>query len=191
MNEAHEIVDALRSDMATHQARSSVEVTDAANHVIATQIAERVAREQADAKPFVPMPHAFDEPRPPTRQERRRVQREGKHGVYTIDATGRDDIGVRKANEGELWFFEHAMPRIKKLLTEKDTGPLGQPSWADRTWAVMQLCTHANDLQAAGFHAEANNFRRRYGHELFILLEDSSRSFGDWKRDPDHLVMVG
>jgi hypothetical protein len=191
MNEAHEIVDALRSDMATHQARSHVEVTDAANHVIATQIAERVAREQADAKPLVPMPYALDAPRPPTRQERRRVQREGKHGVYTINATGRDDIGVRKANEGELWFLEHAMPRIKKLLTERDTGPLGQPSWYQRTLAVMQLRSHANDLQAAGFHAEAADYRRRCGHELFILLEDSSKPFGDWKRDPDRLVMVG
>jgi hypothetical protein len=177
-----EAVDDLRGDMAHHQRVTGAEVTDSRNHAMAADLVERLERQESPA----PVPSDVEPPAPRIGTE----VREGQHGKYTL-ATGRDDIAVRKASEGEKWFLEHAVPRVNLLLEKKDTGPLGQPSWHQRVWAVMQLRRQANDLAHSGFHAESADLTRRFGLELFVLLEESIKPFGDWKADKPRLVMVG
>lgn len=191
MEDLREAVDTLRDDMARHQRLTGVEVSDARNHSMAADLVQRIEREQADAKPFVPMPYTFTDERPRTRQERRREIREGQHGRYIVDANAADDTKVRKANEAELWYLTHAMPRVELLLSKMETGPLGQPSWHQRVMAVMALRSRVPGLRLAGLHTEAADTERRFMFELSALLEDSIATFGDWKADKPRLVMVG
>jgi hypothetical protein len=97
---------------------------------------------------------------------------------------------MRTASKAEHEFFAHAMPRIELLLTKHETGALGQPSWYQRTLAVMESKSKVAGARIAGLHDYADMLDRRFLLELLALLDDSNRVFGDWKADPEKKLIV-
>lgn len=161
---SREALDELRSDMAAHQReRARVDVTDQANHRLAADLLERIDRENADSKA---------PPSAPVRD-------------FAVDAV---DVGpdplIRKANPQEHWFLVRAKPRIEMLLTKMETGPMGQPSWRQRTLAAMYFQERATKADLAGRSDLADNYRRQAFADMMDLLEASSAVFGDWRKDP-------
>ncbi len=177
-------VDALRNDMALHQRNHVGEVTDSKNHGMAAEAIARIEREQAEVKPA---PAQADHPElHPVTAERR----EGKHGNYLLSTSATDDVKHRTATPAEHWFLTHAMPRVELLMSKLETGPLGQPSWMQRTFAVMELQSRVSGLRARGLHQSADEITRRFTFELMQLLESSVATFGDWKVDPGTRVSI-
>ncbi len=175
-------VDGLRSDMAGHQRQFSSNVTDAQNHTLAAETIERVEREMADAGPgpvAEPTPVAL----PP-------MSREFDDRKYTLARAPEAAGSVRQATSAEHDFLRHALPRMNLLMTKRETGPLGQPSWSQRVEAVTALRTHATSLQKAGQLELAESMDRRFLFEFMRLLEESSAPFGDWKADPAARITV-
>lgn len=184
----HAGLDGIQEDMASHQRRFG-EVTAEENRKLATQLIERIDREAADEKPA---PIRKSEPGHVTPKQVGGIERkEGKHGAYLMSSTPVDDTKTRQATGPEHWFMSHAMPRAMLLLTKQDTGPLGQASWRSRTLAVMEIHSRVGTLRMANRHVEAKMLERRFMHEFLELLEASSTSFGDWKKDPDRRIQVG
>lgn len=177
--------------MAAHQTRFSGEVTAEDNRLLAVDAIERLEREAVETKP-APAP-SIAEPDPEaaiTEPEATTERREVDGKAYLLKKEPDSPI-LRKANAHEAWFLAHALPRIELLLEKKDTGPLGQPSWHQRTLAVLALKKQASDFRVGGFHDEARELEGRFVAEMAILLEDSCRLFGDWKADAPTKVMVG
>jgi hypothetical protein len=177
-------LDAIQSDMAAHQARFKGEVTAEANRALAVAEFERLDQELAAAHP---------DPEPPMS-----AVADVPQGSVTKDVDGRKytvtfgpEGAIRKANRHELWFLQHAGPRIELLLTKIERGPLGSPSWSERIKACAAVKSQVPVLLAAGFKALAAEYERRFTMELLAVLEDSNRLFGDWKADAPTKVMVG
>lgn len=133
-------LDGLQADMAEHQRRHGAgEVTADANRALAADAIERLDRQRAEAP--VPAPAA-----PVARPE---LERREVAGRSYVAGKAPDDITERPATETEAWFLEHAMPRIAQLLALREGGVLGQPSWRDRTLAVMQIYESRQALRVA------------------------------------------
>ncbi len=182
MSDLRDAVDGLRSDMAEHQRRFAPDVTDAQNHTLAAGTIERVEREMTDAKP----PQAAE----PVHVPLPAMEREFEDRKYTLDRAPESAGSVRQATSAEHDFLRHAMPRMNLLMTKRETGPLGQPSWSQRLEAVAALRTHATSLQKAGQLELAESMDRRFLFEFMRLLEESSAVFGDWKADPATRITV-
>ena len=192
----HVGLDGILGDMSDHQRRTSQEVTAEANRTLAADLIQRMDREESEAKPApAPKPKLkLPDPVEPNHVRPALIggteKREGKHGQYIVNKSLVDDTKFRKANEAEHWFLSHAMPRAAMLLEKRETGPLGQVSWRDRTLAVMELHTRVGALRMANRHVEASMLERRFMHELLELLEASSAAFGDLKRDVPARISV-
>jgi len=182
MPDLSEGVEGLREDMALHQRRFSGEVTDSANHALAAEAIVRLEREQADAKP-VPIASA-PEPMPAT--ERREVN--GR--AYTVQREAVDTTKIRKASPEEHRFLTHALPRIELLLTKHDRGPMGQPSWHERTMAVLEIKSRVAGLRQIRRPDLAAEMDLRFMFEMLELLNDSNRLFGDWEADAPTRITV-
>lgn len=176
-------VDALREDMALHQRAHAPEVTDSRNHTLAANALARLEIEQRDAKPApVVEPEIVEIPAT--------MRREINGHEYVVGKSPADQTKVRKANAAEHRFLTHALPRIELLMTKLDTGPLGEPSWHQRTLAVMELKRRVPDLLRAGYYQAAAETDARFLFEMMELLKDSNRLFGDWEADPGTRVSV-
>jgi hypothetical protein len=173
-------VDSLREDMALHQRRFSGEVTDSKNHALAAGVFERLDRRQAEDGPGSPTPVEMPASKPVGVTTQRK---EGKHGNYLLSTAPTDNSKFRIGTPAEHWFMTHAMSRVTLLMSKVETGPLGQASWAQRTYAVMELQSRVAGLRARGLHASADDVTKRFMFELIELLEASSAPFGDWKAD--------
>ena len=183
----HAGLEALQGDMAAHQRRFAGEVTAESNRALAAAEIEKLEKMEADAKPFVQAP--LEPPKPIEKTVERRVIEDRKYVVAKGPEPGAEQ--VRLPTPGERWALEHMMPRVELLLTKTETGPLGQPSWCMRVMAVLELRSRVPGLRMIGMHAAADDLERRYALELFELLEDSNRVFGDWKSDPGKRIQVG
>lgn len=82
------------------------------------------------------------------------------------------DSPLAKAGPHTIAFAERLAERISLLLTKRERGPLGQPSWSERVMAIL-----------ATRHVPTYGKKRR-SLELITLCEQSSEVFGDWKKDP-------
>ena len=182
----HAGLDGLLGDMSNHQRRVGEVPTAEENRKLATELIEKMDREETDAKPAT-----VARPAPPPTEANHSApnavggleRKEGQHGRYLMGKSLVDDTRMRKSNEAEHWFMSHAMPRAMLLLEKRETGPLGQASWRDRTLAVMELHTRVSSYRVANRLAEARMLERRFMHEFLELLEASSATFGDWKKD--------
>ncbi len=164
--------------MALHQRRFAPEVTDSKNHALAAVAIQQLERERADAKP-VPLPPVLPVQAPTQTVERREI--DGRKYIVKHDAT--DPTRIRKATPQEHHFVTHALPRIELLLTKMDTGPLGQPSWHQRTMAVLGLKSKVPDFIQARMYEYAAELELRFVCEMIELLNDSDRLFGPWEAD--------
>lgn len=187
----HAGLDGLQHDMAEHQRRVGEQPTAEANRKLAAEMIERIDREEANAKPTPkPAPVQPNHAHPALIGGTER--REGQHGRYIVNKSLVDDTKIRKANEAEHWFMTHAMPRAQLLLSKPESGALGSASWRDRTLAVMEIHTRVSSLRQANLSVEASMLERRFMHEFLELLEASSASFGDWKKDaPTRITVSG
>lgn len=186
MADLREGLDGLREDMASHQRRFAGEVTDSKNATLAADAFQRLENELKEQKPAPTSEPAVQVP-VEAKTERREVNGRG----YLFSTNPGDDIGTRTATPAEAWFLAHALPRVELLLTKPESGPLGSPSWRDRTLAVLSLKSRVPGLLAAGMHDAAKNADKRYVFELAELLESSNAAFGNWKADPEKKIQVG
>jgi hypothetical protein len=168
-----EAIDALQADMAAHQRQHVAEVTASANQRLAVETIERLARQNADASPVAAPAESPSDVR--------HLEVDGRR--YTLDKAPDSKPMYRPASQFEHEVIRRAMPRLAMLLTKKDSGPFGSPSWADRTHAAMYFkvksieAIHAKQTDLAEYYEQA------YQLDLAELLEASNQPFGDWRKD--------
>lgn len=188
MAEDREGLDLLQADMAEHQRRFRGDVTASLNQAMAAQAFERLDRERSERPSPPPSAISPVAVQAPVEHKTERKDVDGK--TYLLSTSPTDDIQTRPASPAEIWYLAHALPRIELLLTKLETGPLGQPSWAQRVMAVFERKAHATNLKASGHHDLAAMADRQYMLELSELLEASSAPFGDWKADIGKKLIV-
>src|SRR5688572_20522697 len=150
--------------MANHQRRFNGEVTADENQRLAVETIERLEKQDADRVPSQPKPA-------PSTVPTHDVQRKTINGrEYTIDKAP-DKPMFRSATEFEHQVMRHAQPRIQLLLTKYDEGPLGTPSWNQRTLAAMYFKVKALEAIKSGKLDEARIFERAFQQDLSDLLE--------------------
>lgn len=176
-------VDALQADMARHQRRFASDVTAGENQKLAIATIERLEKEHADEKPAAPPPATVAQP---PQQMKRDI--DGKK--YTVDVAPDNCRMFRTATEFEQQVLVHAQPRIELLLGKFDRGPLGTPSWREKTLAAMYFKVKSLEAQASGEHDLARNYELAFQLDLQDLLESSNVSFGDWKKDKPKRITV-
>lgn len=186
MSDLRDGLDGLQEDMANHQRRFAGEATASKNQALAADAFQRLENELKEQKPVPANEPAVQVP-VEAKTERREVNGKG----YLFSTSPDDDIGTRTATPAEAWFLAHALPRVELLLSKPESGPLGSPSWRDRTMAVLSLKSRVSGLRAAGLHGAAAEADKRYVFELAQLLEASSAPFGDWRADPEKKIQVG
>jgi hypothetical protein len=181
-------LDGLQADMASHQARFRGEVSGEANRVLAADAIERLDQQLADeAGRLQPKPAELPAAPVSSSVEHREVDDKS----YVVSKSQSDDVKLRNASPAEAWFLAHAMPRVELMLGKLDTGPLGEPSWNQRTMAVMAIKERSVAARTSNMIGLADDLDRRFTFELMQLLEDSSRVFGDWKADAPKRIQVG
>lgn len=72
---------------------------------------------------------------------------------------------------------QRVLKRYRFLMTQKESGPLGQPSWAKRAEKVQSFFVINRGQR--GYR----DAMRRYSYELIKLIDESDRYFGSWKLD--------
>lgn len=180
----HEGLDGLQADMARHQRRyAGVEVTAEANRKLAQETIERLEKQDAEAKPKPP-PAAPEQPTHATQKH----EIDGK--VYTLDKAPDKTPMFRTATQFEHDVMRHAMPRLELLLTKMDSGPLGSPSWRDRTLAAMYFKVKSLEAIASKQIDIGTYYEQAYQLDLQELLDASSAAFGDWRKDAPSRVIV-
>lgn len=180
-------VDALQADMANHQRRFAGEVTASANQSLAATTMEQLEKLHAEqqaaprlAPVAAPVPEAFATDK--TVEDRK----------YLLDKAPDKTPMFRTASEFEHQVLRHAMPRIKKLMGEMDTGILGTPSWRSRAMAAMYFKVKSMEARAAGQFGLADNYERAYQVDLQELLDASCAKFGDWRKgEADKIIVSG
>jgi hypothetical protein len=169
--------DLIEQDMAVHEARYGAggEVHALRNQSLAAQALEQLDRETARAVPVPP-------PVVPVAPERE-VQTRTVNGVtYTLDKAPSEANMYRSATAFEANVMKHAMPRVELLLSKYESGPLGTPSWNQRTLAALYFKIKAIEALKQNKASEADVFERAYQQDLYELLEASNASFGDWRK---------
>lgn len=176
-------LDAIQADMAEHQRAHRGEVSAEANRQLAVETFTELEARGA----FEPPPPPIAPPAP-TRQERRLLERQerevnGKKYVVTKDdAVGGPTVPLSQRQRGEV---VKALQRLHLLLSMRDEGILGAPSWSNRAKAVFAIIA---DPKSGTTMAEREI---RFAMELDALLEDSNRLFGSWMADPEPKIFVG
>lgn len=156
------VQESFLEDMADHQRRYQGQLpTTRANEELVTETLNRLENERAEAPPDEPLEVSTEEPEA-------KVAAEAKEKGWSVLRAPEGGI-VIPHTATERIFSERAGARLDFLLRQKETGPLGQPSWEQRVMAVMR--TYMVD-------------RRRAVFELMELLEASIAPFGEWKDEP-------
>ncbi len=170
--------------MASHE-RMSGEVHDARNHSLAAGAIAQMEREQADV---APVPVAEPVASAPILETRHSKEVDGKK--YIIDR-GPDAPMFRTASDFETNVMAHAMPRIARLMSERDTGLLGAHSWRTKVEAAIFFKVKSFEAIAAKQPDLAEQYERAYQLDMYELLEASNQPFGDWRSDAPSPLLVG
>lgn len=181
-------VDQLQADMAKHQRMfNGGNVTSEANQKLAIETVQRLERQHAEEalRPAAAPP-------PPPAPVPHHVERKELNGhVYTVDKSTTDVRPYRTATQFEREVLRHAMPRIELLLTKLETGLLGQPSWRDRTLAATFFKVKSLEARQSAKFDLADEYEQRYQQDLYELLEESNKTFGDWRNDAPKPLIIG
>jgi hypothetical protein len=173
--DVREGLDAIQEDMAEHQRSSGKLPTGEANRELAAAEFEKLAQRGAFLAEPVPTANPV-EPRP----ARETKDVDGKKYVLTRDAES-GPLVEQPLDEREETL--RILQRLRFLLTLRDPGILGGPSWQQR---VVNALDKAGATQGA---AMLNP--RRFAREIDEVLEDSNKYFGDWRKDPERKIIVG
>jgi hypothetical protein len=176
-------LDGLQADMAEHQRRYVGEVTASKNQSLAREAIERIERQDRESAATAPeaRPQA-----PLVTSERREV--DGR--TYIMDREPDRTPMFRSASEFEQQVLQRAEPRIQRLMSEDDSGPLGSPSWRARTLAAMYFKVKSIEHRRAGHLDLAEYCERAFQLDLENLLEQSNASFGDWRKDAPSRITI-
>lgn len=142
-NDDRETFEALAQDLAEHTQRFPTGVSAEDARAMLAREMETVDHILAD-QPAAPLP-SVPPAEPPAPSVSRREMPRGE----MLLQKGADRTLVRKASPLEGEVYVKALRRIELLMTLCESGPLGAPSWRDRTLAVMQLNAKAAAWQAA------------------------------------------
>ncbi len=181
---------ALEEDMARHESRFAGEVHASRNQMLAAEALEQLERSRAEqvAQPSVAAPEQAP-------IEHIVQKREINGQRYALDVAPDKTPMYRTSTEFERNVLKHAMPRVDLLLTKRDEGPLGTPSWRTKTLAALYFKIKSHEAFTSGKTAEADIFERAFQQDLYELLEASNQPFGDWRKqkplqDPDSPLIV-
>ncbi len=176
-----EAVDALREDMALHQRHTGKLATDASNQALAVSAIVEYEKRVEPAPIAQPV-----ETRPvPVGTEVKEI--DGKR--YIVDH-GPDAPMFRTATDFESQVLARATPRLELLLSKRDSGPLGTPSWSAKVMAAMYFKVKSLEARAAKQMDLAENYERAYQLDVSELLEQSNAIFGDWRILPDKPIIA-
>lgn len=164
-------LDALQGDMAAHQRAFRGEVTGEANRRLAADTFAELER-SGQLEP------AGDILAPPPDPEPERTTREVDGRAYQLTKAPDREGAPLRMSRAERDLELKMLQRLQLLLTLRDEGILGAPSWRTRAESVMALMVMPGGVL-------------RFAQELDQLLEDSIKPFGDWKVDPDRRIYVG
>lgn len=190
----------LQEDMSAHQRAHGLEVTAAFNAALAGEECRRLEQEAREAPP---VPTGAAVPLAPTLVDDAEKTASGetvKRNDKGILAVAEPQTGslYRQANEREERLLKQIGARVELLMSKRDTGPLGQPSWRDRVLAILywrsKSAAYWKEAERTGdlnLYSTANDLERRYMFELKQILDESSTTFGDWRKPPDRMVIVG
>ncbi len=167
---------ALEADMARHESRFAGEVHASRNQALAADALLQLERERAE-RPAVVAPEPTPAP-----IEHVVHEREINGQRYKLDVAPDKTPMYRTASEFEHQVLRHAMPRIDLLLTKRDEGILGTPSWRMRTLAALYFKVKSHEAFTSGDAGQADVFERAFQQDLYELLESSNQSFGDWRK---------
>lgn len=185
MDDVRDGLDAIQADMADHQReRSRTEVTAESNRALAAQTFERLAREAAEAKAVPVTPTATAPPEGTTRREV-----DGKS--YLVNTATEDDIPLATATPEQIRILGKMDDRTRLLMSKRESGPLGSPSWRDRLLAVFAWKDYANSARASKHFDVADVYADRFELEFTELLNASDATFGPWLADAPTKVMIG
>ena len=126
-----ESFDAFLGDMAGHQSAHVGEVTGRANQVLAAPLFERLDNQEAERKPAPPPLPAAP---PPVRQSDIEAAKRGYRIVRAEDELPAIAPPMSIADRVRAAAYKR---RLELLLSKVETGPLGQPSWAQRLKAIL------------------------------------------------------
>jgi hypothetical protein len=178
---SRDALDALLGDMAGHQVEHNHEIpTPAKNQAMAAELLEVLDRKASEP---APPPMVLDTPGPES--PRPSDMEAEKRGFKILRG---EELGKErhvKLGPKTLERYEKMRSRIKLLMTKRERGPLGQPSWAERVGDV--LADHydpkcGRTLQERKAHA---------AKRMATLVEESNAVFGPWWADPPKKVIVG
>jgi hypothetical protein len=175
-------VEALREDMAQHQRHTGKLPTDSRNQTLAVDAIIELEKRSADVTP--PPAEVATTPVVAT-VERKEV--DGK--TYIVDR-GPDAPMFRAASQFESEVLARATPRLELLLSKRESGPLGTPSWSARVMAAMFFKVKSLEARAAKLFDLAENYERAYQLDLSELLESSNQTFGDWRKTAERPLVV-
>ena len=164
-------LDALQGDMAAHQRAFRGEVTGEANRRLAADTFAELERSGQ-------LEQAGDIIAPPPAPEVDRTTREVDGRAYQLTKEADREGSPLRMSRAERDLELKMLQRLQLLLTLRDEGILGAPSWRTRAESVMALMVMPGGVL-------------RFAQELDQLLEDSIKPFGDWKVDPDRKIYVG
>ena len=164
-------LDALQGDMAAHQRMFRGEVTGEANRKLAADTFAELER-SGQLAPVEDAP--VEAPDPQVERATKEVNGREYQLTKEPDKAGAPLTMSQRERELELKMLQ----RLHLLLTMRDEGILGAPSWRTRAESVMALMVMPGGVI-------------RFAQELDQLLEDSIKPFGDWKIDPDRKIYVG
>ena len=175
--------DLLEADMFRHETRFNGEVHASRNQALAAEALRELDRQRAVSPPSVA-------PEPVAQPDRFTQRRELNGHKYTLDKAPDTTPMYRAASDFEANVLRHAMPRIKRLLTERDSGPLGTPSWRVRVLAACYFKIKAHEAATSGRPGESDIFERAYQQDLYELLEASNQPFGDWRKSAPEKIQI-
>jgi hypothetical protein len=166
--------ESFASDMAEHQKKTGKLPTPAENARLAVPMFEMLEQKLADEaqRQALAAPTKVD-PRPSEINRdslRRECERRGRGSAADFLAIKRmpDKAPIAVAPDpADLERGMRMLRRVQLLMTKRDEGVLGLPSWAQRAKAVLFLKFAGADP-------------RRIAFELVQLCEDSIPAFGPW-----------
>ncbi len=170
--ELREGLDALQGDMAEHQRMFRGEVTGEANRALAANTFAELERQGVLGQ----VAEAAATPAPPADVEKTEHVLNGVK--YTRTKEPDFPSPERFLPHLEKQLVVKALKRLRLLLSLRDSGVLGAPSWNTRAKAVMAYMFLPGKVV-------------RFAQELDTLLDESNKYFGDWKVDPEPKIIVG
>lgn len=178
-------LDLMLGDMAAHQTRFQGETTPDANQALAARALERLDQKQAEAdgRPKYEKMGPAPIPTAPPAQAAAEAAKRGFKLVRLPSDPGENLVAPVTGRA--LAMYRGIRERVLLLLTKRESGPLGQPSWRDRVLAI----------QADHYDVKCGRtLKERKAHaarRMLNLVEESSATFGPWWAEKPKRVQVG